>query len=176
MKISAATIAIAMCGLLLAEPSYARSDDIAGVFNRSAQLDFKSGERKGTAQHVISRLKAMRQISQEPTGRMDYMDYYAPNGKVTYSGCAVLVVEHEHMTKYAGCCVNPGLALVVAVRGTTQSLQDVAAQLGCSVESPYDATEEMAAVPRLKRIPARQLARIRCQERDARDAMEGAER
>lgn len=174
MKTKTGAIVLAICGLLWAELTYAQSNDITGLFNSSAQLDFKKGERKGTAQHVIAKLKAMGHISAEPAGRMDYMDYYATNGKTTYSGLTVVVVEHEHMTDYAGCCVNPGLALVVAVNGTTQSLRGIASKLGCSVESPYDATEEKTAAPRLKRTPARQLARFRCQEMDANQAVRDA--
>jgi hypothetical protein len=81
-------------------------------------------------------------------------------------GYELIAIEEEYMTDYIGCCVSPGMGLVLKINESAEKLKKFAEENGCSVaENIAPATIEQELGVRLNLAPG-VYASLSCRERD----------
>ncbi|WP_417541966.1 hypothetical protein [Methylophaga thalassica] len=90
--------------------------------------------------NAIERLKRLGIINSEPDIVTDYNHIYMANKQVPILGGVLLALNDEYLDSYVGCCVNPGIALVLDVgkkNADVLALMEFAKENACSV-TPYE--------------------------------------
>ncbi|NJM29738.1 MAG: hypothetical protein HC855_06230 [Rhizobiales bacterium] len=108
-------------------------------------------------------------VRRKPDDAADYVDYRRLRKPATLFGHPLLVLEEEYMTQYIGCCVNPGIGLVIEVQGSTAALDAFLAANKCRrnwPSGPEDSLDKAGVKPK----PDATYVSITCRQNDMRDA------
>lgn len=159
-------------GLLLLAASCASAAAPAAAALESGlihALHLKKGktERVGTSGKAIAAYMREGYVGKRPDQRFDYTDYYLLKKPATFMGHELVLIEEEYITQYIGCCVSPGAAVTVKVRGNTQKLQAFANAQRCTLTDPVDIGQTLHEVAIKTRLPKCHYASLSCRERDA---------
>lgn len=166
MRKTASLAAATLCAMLCAAPGTgAAAAQPEQSLIRALSLDAATGQRLAPSATAIKAFIAGGYVPRKPDLRFDYTDYRALRKEARLFGFTILVLEEEYMAKYVGCCVSPGLGVMLSGAGDLAMLTAFAAANGCSVEAPADASD----LPADLKIPAHagQLTSLSCRERDA---------
>ena len=83
-------------------------------------------------------------VAQKPDSAADYVDYRRFRKPATLFGHKLVVLEEEYMTTYIGCCVDPGIGMVVEVAGDTTELDAFLVTNKCRKDQPSGPVDSMA--------------------------------
>lgn len=159
-------IAFAGCGFLVGvgiEPSAVQADTTQTLMS-SLSLDKRTNQRAAPSATAIKAYIAGGYVGRKPDIRFDYTDYRKFRKPAQFFGYTILVIEEEYMAEYVGCCVSPGLGLVLSGKGDPRQLSAFAQANGCSVEHPVDLSGSLGDL-RLG-LPSTAMTRLSCRERD----------
>lgn len=118
----------------------AQSND---VIERSLTADPKHESRLIDGQEVVLELSQQGALKRKPNERRDYSDYYVPQRTIYVLGAKLISFEHEYITRYIGCCVNPGNAVVLQPSKETVEIEEFSRRNGCK----YSVGDEIFYVP-----------------------------
>jgi hypothetical protein len=107
-------------------------------------------------------------VSRAPDERADYVDYRRLRKPTSLFGHSLVVLEEEYLTTYIGCCVNPGLGMVVQKRGGLGPLDEFLERNKCSKRDADDATYSMQLAGVKPKAGATYVS-ISCRQRDLLD-------
>ncbi|MET0218178.1 MAG: hypothetical protein ABW205_09680 [Burkholderiales bacterium] len=132
-----------------------------------AALQQKPGtlERLGAADAVIGAYAAAGYVAMQPDWRADYSDYRVLKQPASLLGHTMLMIEHESMQTYIGCCVSPGLEIILRLAQDGEDLQAFASGNGCRLKSDADRDFSSADLG-LDEAPEGTYAALSCKERD----------
>ncbi len=85
-------------------------------------------------------------VRRKPASRQDYSDYRALQKPFSFMGAKLLVVEEQYMAKYVGCCVNPGIGILLDNFGNSAAIAKLATTQACTYsEDVYDVENMLSA-------------------------------
>ncbi len=61
----------------------------------------------------LKMLKKQGVIDEKANVQGDYYHFYFPKKEIVIFGAKLIALDHEYLTDYIGCCVNPGVAVVL---------------------------------------------------------------
>lgn len=154
------------CALLAAADfeAMAAQPDLEEKLLLSLALDKQTGERVVPSANAVKAYIAGGYVSRKPDLRFDYTDYRKLRKPAWLFGYSIVVIEEEYMAEYVGCCVSPGLGVVLFGKGDSDKLAAFARANGCSVEHPADVSGELADLN--LGVPSSGLTRLSCRDRD----------
>lgn len=130
----------------------------------SLSLDKQTGERVAPSSNAVKAYITGGYVGRRPDLRFDYTDYRKVRKPTQLFGYSILVIEEEYMGQYVGCCVSPGLGLVLSGKCDSRTLVTFAQGNGCSIEHPADVSDTLAGLGLA--VPTGPLTRLSCRERD----------
>lgn len=123
MRTIVLTIAALLSGVCAAQ-----SNDI---IERSLTADAKREHRLIDGQEVVLQLSRQGVFKRKPNERRDYSSFYIPQQGVFVFGAKLISFEHEYQTRYIGCCVNPGNAVILQPTRGTAEIEAFSRRNGC---------------------------------------------
>lgn len=130
-------------------------------------LRLKNGfERVGDSGKAIQAYMREGIVNKKPDQRADYTDYYLVNKPESFMGHKLMVIEEEYMSKYIGCCVNPGAGVSVKIEGDTKNLSEFAKTNGCTLTEDVNLSKELTNLGLETDLPDGKFASLSCRERD----------
>ncbi|HRP75271.1 MAG TPA: hypothetical protein PKZ27_06710 [Rhodocyclaceae bacterium] len=127
--------------------------------------DWATLERKGTIDYAIANYIAIGHVGPTPDARLDYVDIYVVRQLASFLGHGLVAIEHEYMIERIGCCVNPGAGVLLAVNGSTETVNAFALTNGCTVRDPVDVSDRYGSA--IGVIPRGHYALLSCRDNDA---------
>lgn len=125
-------------------------------------------ERAGDSGKAIQAYMREGVVNKRPDQRADYTDYYVLKKPASFMGHELVVIEEEYMSKYIGCCVNPGAGVTVKLNGSLKNLERFAEANMCSFDDNVDAQGELNRVSIRTPLSKGRYARLSCRENDTR--------
>ena len=113
------------------------------VIERSLTADAKREHRLIDGQEVVLQLSRQGVFKGKPSERQDYSSFYIPQQTVFVLGAKLISFEHEYQTRYVGCCVNPGNAVILQPTRGTAEIETFSRRNGCK----YSVGNEIFYVP-----------------------------
>lgn len=152
---------------LLALPSHA-ADALTLEQQLTNALKVKPGttDRLAEPDPILNALKQQNVISKKANSRGDYTDYYLVSKPFLFMKHEVVVVENEYMAKYVGCCVSPGMGLVLKINGSTKPLKKFATTNGCTFDDGPNAARDLSFVDIKTDVSRGKYATLSCRETD----------
>jgi hypothetical protein len=122
---------------------------------------------------AIEKLAKMGFLPIKPDQRADYVDYRRLRKPLNLFGHKVVVIEEEYLTQYIGCCVNPGLGLVIETNGAMGDLNAFLVPNKCHKKtgSDYDPTYSLKLAGVKPKADATYVI-ISCRQDDLRDDLQ----
>jgi hypothetical protein len=136
------------------------------LLKAAIQVDAAQHERSGSPEAAIEAYASAGLIGLDADTRADYTSYYLVRKHTEFFGHTLVVIEHEYMDEYVGCCVSPGVGLTVRVKGSTDALQKFAADNGCSFADNTDPAAELRQYGLKSMLFKAHYASLSCRERD----------
>lgn len=133
---------------------------------KALALNKATNVRQGDADIAIKAYAKAGIINRKPNKRADYTDYFLLKKNATFLGHKIVVLEHEYMTSYVGCCVNPGIGLTLKVSANVQSLERFANTNGCKLSNNVVPQEELKSIGIKAKLSGGQYATLSCREND----------
>jgi len=124
-------------------------------------------ERAGNSGKAIQAYMREGVVNKKPNERADYTDYYIVKKPATFMGHELVVIEEEYMSKYVGCCVNPGAGITVKVNGSPKNLEKFADENKCSFADKVDVQGELGRYGIKATFSKGRYASLSCRENDA---------
>ncbi|BBB63684.1 hypothetical protein UNDKW_5411 [Undibacterium sp. KW1] len=124
-------------------------------------------DRQAESRPVIRAYQQAAIISKKPQQRADYIDFYLLQKPASFMGHTLILLEEEYMDKYVGCCVSPGLGLVLQVEADTRPVQDFAEKNACTFKPHADVFDTLKTYGIRHKLPKADYATLSCRERDA---------
>jgi hypothetical protein len=104
--------------------------------------------------------------------RSDYTDHYPVIKPTRFMGQELVLVSEQYMTKYIGCCVDPGAGMYVRVLTKIDAMKAFARANQCRVEEFADRKALLDATPVTAAMEAGRYAALHCHESDERATTE----
>jgi hypothetical protein len=104
-------------------------------------------------------------VSKAPDQRADYVDYRRVRKPASLFGHKLVVLEEEYLTTYIGCCVNPGLGIVVEKKGSLTALTRFVDNNRCAVGDSTEASYSLQLAGVKPKSGATYVS-ISCRERE----------
>lgn len=140
------------------------SVDISSDFSRLVRPDLRSGERTGSAETFISDLKKSGVVNQGAEWQQDFSDYYVVKMKTIFLGFSVAAIMHEYWQKdVRGCCVDPGITLILEVSKPTKAVNHFAEINGCAFIDNHNLSEYPFG-EKLKSFSGKKLGELQCNQ------------
>ncbi|ALF59206.1 hypothetical protein [Psychrobacter urativorans] len=125
--------------------------------------DIERDESSGVA---IRNYKRNNYIKAAPDFRYDYIDNYLLLKPATFLGHDLKVIEEEYMSAYIGCCVSPGVGVIIKQKGSLNNVKDFARKNRCSIE-PINFNAHLRELGIKKpQAPTGNYYALSCRERD----------
>lgn len=124
-------------------------------------------DRLAKSRPVITAYKQAGILARQADARADYVDFYLLRKPASFMGHKLVLLEEEYMDTYVGCCVSPGMGLVVQVSDSTKSLQDFAEKNACTFKPHADVFDTLKTYGIKNNLPKVDYASLSCRERDA---------
>lgn len=148
--------------------SFAASDtSLEARLVRALSIKNNSTERLAKSRPVIAAYKQAGTLRKQADERADYIDFYLLRKPASFMGHKLVLLEEEYMDTYVGCCVSPGLGLVVQVNGDTHAMQDFAEKNACTFTPHADVFDTLKTYGIKNNLPKVDYASLSCRERDA---------
>lgn len=161
---------IFLTALIAAHTAFAvAADDRELESGLANALRLKPGttERAGDSGKAIQAYMREGVVNKKPNQRADYTDYYVVKKPASFMGHELVVIEEEYMSKYIGCCVNPGAGVTVKVNGSPKNLEKFADANKCSIADNVDVQGELRRFGIKTAFSKGHYASISCRENDA---------
>ncbi len=162
---AAFVIISALVVMALVKPANADERLLEKQLQLSMSLDHNTGKRLGRSATAIKGYIKGGYVSRKPDARWDYTDYRVFRRPATFFGQYIVVVEEEYFDTYIGCCVSPGLGLILERNSDITSLQNFISSNECSLDYPANVDgdlKELGIAP-----SGRTFISVSCRERDA---------
>jgi hypothetical protein len=130
------------------------------------KLDATTHERVGSPEPAVEAYAAAGLINVDADVRADYTSYFLVKKRTEFMGHTLVLIEHEYMDEYVGCCVSPGMGVTVRVKGDTRSLEEFATANGCSFSDNTDPAAELKSFNVKSLLFKAHYANLSCRERD----------
>ena len=160
-------IILALVSAFTAPASASADLDLEKVLATALRLKKGTTGRLGEPREAIEAYISKGVISKKPEMRADYTDYYVVKTPASFIGHDLLIIKEEYMSTYVGCCVNPGLVIVVKVNGNPKSLHKFADTNKCFMEDNIDVQKELRGLSIKTTVPKGRYASLSCREMDA---------
>jgi len=123
--------------------SYAAEDsDLERVFLLAMQPKLNQGDpgwdRLVPPGKAIQAYIRKGYLTLKPETRIEYTDYRMLRKKAYLLQQELVVIEEEYMSKWVGCCVSPGVGVIVRVVADTEDLAAFARKHKCSIKEQKD--------------------------------------
>lgn len=106
-------------------------------------------------------------IDKEPNQSSDYTDYYIIKKPINFLGHELVILEEEHPgTVYLGCCVSPGMGLVLKVKNSIENLNKFANENACSLKENIKINEIERDIGIKLGFQSGNYVSLSCRERD----------
>jgi hypothetical protein len=135
----------------------------AGMLN--ALKPSPNGSRQERAGQAIRAYKEAGVLPFRPT-RSDYTDHYTVTKPTKFMGHDLVIVSEAYMTKYIGCCVDPGAGMYVKIAADTARMQSFARANRCRFEEFADHKVLLDAAPVKADLALGRYAALLCHESD----------
>jgi len=127
-----------------------------------------TNERAGDSGKAIQAYMKEGVVNKKPNQRADYVDYYVVKKPASFMGHALVVIEEEYMSKYVGCCVDPGVGITVRLTGSPRNLEEFVEANKCSWDSRVDAQAALRRLGIKTVLRQGRYAYLSCRENDTR--------
>jgi len=107
-------------------------------------------------------------VDKRPNDRWDYTDYYQVKKPASFMGHNLVVIEEEYMSKFIGCCVNPGAGVTVRLNGSPHNLEKFAEANMCSFDDNVSVKEGLRGVRSKTALRKGRYATLSCRDNDTR--------
>jgi len=104
-------------------------------------------------------------LTRRPNRREDYTDYRVARFDARIFGLRIIVVEEEYMARYVGCCVSPGIGVILELTGSQAEALAFAERNGCRIENNQAEIRQTLGDLNVSTAYGR-FIRISCRERD----------
>lgn len=159
-----------LSGLLLgaaATSSLATETALENQLIKALKIIQNTEERQAKSRPVIRAYQQAGILNKKPDQRADYIDFYLLRKPASFVGHKLVMLEEEYMDTYVGCCVSPGLGLVLQIEADTRSLQDFADKNACTFKPHADVFDTLKTYGIRHKLPKADYASLSCRERDA---------
>ena len=82
-------------------------------------------------------------------------------------GHDLMVIEEEYITRYTGCCVNPGIGVTVRAIGDTENLAKFSKENSCSLSGDINLKAQFDDVAIKFKVSRGRYASLSCRDNDA---------
>jgi hypothetical protein len=130
------------------------------------RLDGTKQHRAADSGAAIQAYIAAGYLPRKPNVRADYTDYWWLKKPAPFMGHELVMIGEQYMSRWIGCCVDPGLDVAVKIHGSTARLEQFAEQNKCSIDTNAD-LREFASVSKIAvtSLPVGRYAMMGCHER-----------
>jgi hypothetical protein len=112
----------------------ANASRASAILDAALSLDRDAMDFSSKVDEQMNRLVAAGALPSKPAFQMDYSRYYVPSQPLTVAGAQVAVLEYQVMEEFIGCCVNPGLSVVLRdTGGLRPAIEEFARANNCAV-------------------------------------------
>jgi uncharacterized protein YfcZ (UPF0381/DUF406 family) len=147
-------------------PLNAKPKPVEMVLIEALQFDHQKQARVGdSGKAIIAYLKA-GYLSKKPNARADYIDFYVLKKPAVLMGHTLVMIEHEYMSEYIGCCASPGIGLLIKTSGNTANLEKFSKENACTFSNHVDAIEQLKNYAIKAKLTQGNYASVSCRERD----------
>lgn len=123
-------------------------------------------DRQAESRPVIRAYQQAAIISKKPQQRADYIDFYLLQKPASFMGHTLILLEEEYMDKYVGCCVSPGMGLMLKTNADTQAVQEFADKNACTFTPHADVFDRLKTFGIAHKLAKADYAVLSCRERD----------
>lgn len=127
-----------------------------------------SSQENNNLKDFIKSLEKENIIAENKKDRFDYSDYYIFKDKYVFLDVNILVLEHEYMKDWVGCCVDPGIALYVSSEKDPIALREFSNKANCELSTSGNKIADLETVyhrSNLKRLDKKEsIYYLNCKE------------
>ena len=123
-------------------------------------------DRLAESRPVIRAYQQATIISKKPQQRADYIDFYLLQKPASFMGHTLILLEEEYMDKYVGCCVSPGMGLMLKTNVDTRAVQEFAEKNACTFTPHADVFDRLKTFGIAHKLATADYAMLSCRERD----------
>ena len=131
---------------------------LAMSFNNS------TGERLADSGWAIRQYIDSKHVARKPDSRWDYIDFRILQKPAYLMGQQIIVIEEEYFDFWIGCCVSPGIGVVLKVQSDISELHRFAKANNCSIKNADEAIETLTELG--LSVVTRDYVGVSCRERD----------
>lgn len=157
-------------GVLLTNSTHARAADdsqLAQSLADAMRLDKTKQHRVADSGAAIQGYIAAGYLTRKPNVRADYTDYRWLRRSAPFMGHELVMIGEQYMSKWIGCCVDPGLDVAVKINGSTAGLERFARENKCSIDTNADLRESAKdSKIAIASLPKGRYAMLGCHESD----------
>jgi len=124
-------------------------------------------DRQAESRPVMRAYQQAAIISKKPQQRADYIDFYLLQKPASFMGHTLILLEEEYMDQYVGCCVSPGMGLILKTNADTRAVQDFANKNACTFTPRADVFDRLRMFHIDHKLAKADYAMLSCRERDA---------
>lgn len=135
----------------------------------SMKLNKVTKARIGDSGQAIKSYITKGYLRKKPNSRFDYTDSWVLKKPASFLGHRLLVIEEEYMGKYVGCCVSPGVGVILKVKGSISTLKKFSRKNGCSLEMGISVRSRLRSL-KVGVNKANKYVSMSCRERDIPDS------
>ncbi|MBC3920163.1 hypothetical protein H8L32_22055 [Undibacterium sp. CY18W] len=151
----------------LSFPSQAAESDLENRLIQALSIKNNGTDRQAQSRPVITAYKQAGILARQTDARADYVDFYLLRKPASFMGHKLVLLEEEYMDTYVGCCVSPGMGLVVQVSDSTKNMQNFAEKNACTFKPHADVFDTLKTYGIKNKLPKVDYASLSCRERDA---------
>lgn len=152
---------------MLSSPSLAADAGLESQLTKALKIKANGPDRQARSGPVILAYQRAGILNKKPDQRADYVDFYLLHKAASFMGHKLVLLEEEYMDNYVGCCVSPGLGLVLQTSGETMPLQDFAEKNACTLTLHADVFDRLKTYGIKHKLAKADYALLSCRERDA---------
>jgi len=135
--------------LLLLFSSTSSADEVEKI-KMSLQMNPNQVQKDGARLKPLNYLKKRGFFDNVPDLKSDYSHVYFPKKPIRIFDTSLLAFDIEYLETYNGCCVNPGVAIVLEKNGGARGLSEFAKRNTCRVTNIKHANLPPEIADRLK--------------------------
>lgn len=163
-------ILLIACLIFFHDGLYAEDTNLNQELISAITLNKITKERQKDAGEVIRLFIKAGYVARKPELRSGYTDYRLLRKPIFFLGHQLLVIQEEYIGKWAGCCVSPGIGIVVKAKGDYSKLKSFALSNGCSFEENQDDIRIFIKYPSFRLDKNEKYIKLACKERDLPDS------
>lgn len=87
--------------------------DEASVIKQALEMSPGQVQDAGHNLSSVQYLKQKGYFSRKPDYQADYSHFYYPKKDISLFGAKLVAFDHEYLERYVGCCVSPGVEVIL---------------------------------------------------------------